>query len=497
MAILVDAVRTVSRATARALQLSDVERSYRALQGDFENLSAAYKFKQQEQVTVQSQLTAMAAAEAEALAAKSASAEALKTVVGGYQTSIEANSAELRSTRAAHQNLQMQYNELSTELRAAERKLAEAHDTTQRLMTEQSQDAAAAAAAGAQSAEALELAQARATEMQGKYTHTQQRLETMEEQFRQIEQGEAATARAMRVLRQLTTRFDAGQVFEQLDTNGDGRVTKAELRDGCHQMGLLPLLYSSRETAGVTELATAVDEKTRPVLSEADETAARMTIDAIMRVVDADGDGVVDTSEFRRLGEMKEELQRISDQISTVQQDADAKLALLAQNSEQRIADLNAQIATTIAERDGALARITVLEDELSSSVKEGARLEESLAASREQLAGMYKAVETQHWGVAQLKEQLKQAEHNEKHIKTLLDASVAAAEQQCARYGIEIAELGQNLAKVTEEAQLSEVALTAAMDVIEHCRTKVSAADWLAISDSTRPQPRRHPRGV
>eukprot|EP01043_Picozoa_sp_COSAG02_P039157 COSAG02_NODE_3071_length_7425_cov_28.395987_4_plen_671_part_00 len=508
MAILVDAVRAVSRATARGLQLSGVEQSYRALQGEFQTLSAAYKFKQQEQDTFQSQLTAMAAAEAEALAAKSASAEALQTVAGGYQASIEANSADLRSTRAAHETLQMQYNELSTELRAAESKLAEAHDTTRRLMTEQSQDAAAAAAAGAQSAEALELVHARANEIEGKYTHTQQRLESMEEQFRQIEEGEAATARALRVLRQLTTRFDAGQVFEQLDTNGDGRLTKAELRESCCQMGLLPLLYNSKETVGFAEQeepATAVDETTRPrpqsqpVLSENDEKAVTMTLDAIMRVVDADEDGAIDTSEFRRLGEMKDELKRISDQMATVRQDADAKLALLTQESEQRIADFKAQLATAVVERDGALARIAVLEHELSSSVKEGAALEESLASSREQLAAMYKAVETQHWGFAQLKEQLKHAEHNEKHIQSLLDASVEAAEQQRASFGIEMAELHQEIAKVTEEAQLSEVALLAAMDVVEHCRTKISAADWRAITASTQPQPQpqQHPLGV
>ena len=71
-----------------------------------------------------------------------------------------------------------------------------------------------------------------------------------------------------------------------------------------------------------------------------------------------------------------------------------------------------------------------------------------------------------------------------------MLDASVEAAEQQRASFGVELAELHEELARVTEEAQLSEVALTAAMDVVEECRTKLSATDWRAITAATQPQP-------
>ena len=166
------------------------------------------------------------------------------------------------------------------------------------------------------------------------------------------------------------------------------------------------------------------------------------------------------------------------------------RIGALREASEAQLADANAQVAAAVAERDGALGRIVVLEDELSTSVKEVSVLEVSLAASREQLAGMYKAVETQHWGVVQLNDRLKQTEQDEKHTRTLLDASVEAAEQQRASFGVELAELHEELARVTEEAQLSEVALTAAMDVVEECRSKLSATDWRAITAATQPQP-------
>lgn len=464
MGILVDAVCTLSRATARGLQLANIERSYNALHEEFESLGAAYKCKQQEEATLQSQLAAMAAAKAEALAAKSASAEALRTVSGGYQANIEASSVELRNTKAAHETLQAKHTELSMELRAATSKLAQAQDSISRSVVEKSQDAAAAAEVAAQSAKALEVERARAKELEAKYTHTKQRLDAMDDNFRQLEQKEAATTRALRVVKQLLSRIDAGHVFEQFDSNGDGRVTRAELRDGCLQMGLWPLLYSSEGQAdfvgGHEELGIAADQAT-PVLNATDENAASMTIEAIVRLVDVDGDGTVDVAEFTRLGQMKQELDRVYDQMATAQHEAQSKLSML--------------------------------EEQLAASVKKVSTLDRSLAASREQLAGMYKAVETQHRGVAKLKDQLKHSETNMKHTQALLDVSVRAAEEQRANWEVEADSLRQELSRVTEEAHLSEVALTAAMDVIDQCRTKVSPADWSTITAATQPPLQQH----
>eukprot|EP01045_Picozoa_sp_COSAG04_P024486 COSAG04_NODE_3062_length_3215_cov_32.175225_2_plen_262_part_00 len=152
----------------------------------------------------------------------------------------------------------------------------------------------------------------------------------------------------------------------------------------------------------------------------------------LMELVDADGDGSIDYTELVRLGQMQEsllkneaELQRCSAEIGTMAETHRRELETKKEQEEQaaaRQSELEASLSSLRTEHTAALEEVRTqraqleaaaaarqeLEAELSRST---AAHEQSQNAARAKLAAMFKTVETQHKGVAQLAQELSKAE--------------------------------------------------------------------------------------
>ena len=237
-----------------------------------------------------------------------------------------------------------------------------------------------------------------------------------------------------------------------------------------------------------------------------------------MRFVDLDGDGSIDTDEFVRLGRMQDELERLGAANVAGATEVAALTEACAQLEQQReetvvmvegvmerqrqaqeglreaydavggeLATTKAAVATATAERDAALVTIA---EQTDAWGRERSELIQKGEASREQVAGMFEAVQAQHAGLEQLRSQLAAAEGDLKATRNLLDASCQAAEKQrmdaaseADRLRLELGKATDEWERATEEAQLAAVALTAAMDVVEQCRLKVSPHAWAEIN--------------
>ena len=119
------------------------------------------------------------------------------------------------------------------------------------------------------------------------------------------------TSRALHLLQKLMCRPDGAQLFLEFDTDGDGTVSREELKEGYAKIG--------------------------EHLSEED-------MDAIMALVDQDGDGAIGYGEFVQMGKMTEDVEALR---MTMQ----ANLAQLKAESEetmvQKIIPLEESLATT------------------------------------------------------------------------------------------------------------------------------------------------------
>ena len=108
--------------------------------------------------------------------------------------------------------------------------------------------------------------------MQQLYTH-------IEEERLHAAQRLDGSVRALHCIQKLMGRPDGADIFQEFDTDGDGQISREELRAGFAKIG--------------------------EELSEAD-------IDAIMTLADTDGDGTIDTNEFVQMGKMTKEVEAMS-----------------------------------------------------------------------------------------------------------------------------------------------------------------------------------------
>ena len=109
------------------------------------------------------------------------------------------------------------------------------------------------------------------TENEYRVSNSEEKIEALADQVELLEEQSTA----LHCLQKLMARPDAAAVFQGFDTDGDGTVSRAELQEGLRKMNL---------------------------------TLTEVQMDAMMALVDEDGDGSVDYSEFARMGQMKEEL---------------------------------------------------------------------------------------------------------------------------------------------------------------------------------------------
>jgi hypothetical protein len=121
----------------------------------------------------------------------------------------------------------------------------------------------------------------------------------------------STSSRALHLLQKLMCRPDGAQLFLEFDTDGDGTVSREELKEGYAKIG--------------------------EHLSEED-------MDAIMALVDQDGDGAIGYGEFVQMGKMTEDVEALR---MTMQ----ANLAQLKAESEetmvQKIIPLEESLKTT------------------------------------------------------------------------------------------------------------------------------------------------------
>ena len=135
--------------------------------------------------------------------------------------------------------------------------------------------------------------------------------EIVEQRHARITTRLTSSSRALHLLQKLMCRPDGAQLFLEFDTDGDGTVSREELKEGYAKIG--------------------------EHLSEED-------MDAIMALVDQDGDGAIGYGEFVQMGKMTEDVEALR---MTMQ----ANLAQLKAESEetmvQKIIPLEESLATT------------------------------------------------------------------------------------------------------------------------------------------------------
>eukprot|EP01046_Picozoa_sp_COSAG06_P039544 COSAG06_NODE_4688_length_4037_cov_11.124238_1_plen_797_part_10 len=172
-------------------------------------------------------------------------------------------------------------------------------------------------------------------------------MERFEAQSATNSEKSAAKLRALHCLQKLMARPDAAQIFQDFDTDRDGTVSRAELHEG---------------------------------LRKIQQELTEVEMDEMMALVDADGDGCVDYSEFAQMSQMKEELARneaklqeeraaqeqrmqeesvaTSSRLQELQSSFDNKLAELSEASAQAAAEAN---EAAQAEREKSAAKLRAL----------------------------------------------------------------------------------------------------------------------------------------
>jgi F0F1-type ATP synthase membrane subunit b/b' len=141
------------------------------------------------------------------------------------------------------------------------------------------------------------------------------------------------TSRALHLLQKLMCRPDGAQLFAEFDTDGDGSVSREELKQGYAKLG--------------------------EYLSEED-------MDAIMALVDQDGDGSMGYEEFVQMGKMTEDVEALR---MTMQE----SLAQLKAESEETMAEkiipLEESLATTRKDLEHTLSHtITEIESTIDET---------------------------------------------------------------------------------------------------------------------------------
>ena len=141
-----------------------------------------------------------------------------------------------------------------------------------------------------------------------------------------LQQRKEASSRAITALQKLMARPDAAKIFARFDLDEDGKVSKDEMQIGLHLIG---------------------------------EDLDDIEMDELMAFVDADGDGSIDTSEFVRLGKMRDELERIGAAKAAATAERDAAF--------EQIEQLQTASALSAANAKATLKRLSTVEDELEN----------------------------------------------------------------------------------------------------------------------------------
>ena len=127
--------------------------------------------------------------------------------------------------------------------------------------------------------------------------------------------------RALSLIQKLMGRADGAEIFAEFDTDGDGSISREELRLGFKKLG--------------------------EELSESD-------LDAIMTLVDADGDGSMNYAEFVQTGKMTNEVaslrQSMMSEIVNVSSRLGADIESLQSHMSREVGELGADMHASLTE---------------------------------------------------------------------------------------------------------------------------------------------------
>ena len=169
-----------------------------------------------------------------------------------------------------------------------------------------------------------------------------------------IENRFSSSSRALHLLQKLMCRPDGAQLFSEFDTDGDGTVSKEELREGFAKIG--------------------------EHLSEED-------MDAIMGLVDQDGDGTIGYDEFVQMGKMTEDVALVTEDVEALRMTIQENLAQLKAESEatmvQKIIPLEGSLTQLQEQTEIDLAKLKAESEE--TMVEKIIPLEETLTQLRQQ----------------------------------------------------------------------------------------------------------------
>ena len=150
--------------------------------------------------------------------------------------------------------------------------------------------------------------------------------------------------RALHLLQKLMGRADGADIFQEFDTDGDGQISRDELRAGFSKIG--------------------------QELSETD-------VDAIMALADTDGDGTIDTNEFVQMGKMTKEVEAMSRSMV-------AGLDALSVRLDGEMVDMSASLSSTVSSLGARLDA-----DVQGVSLQLTERLEEQVACDANEIKNL------------------------------------------------------------------------------------------------------------
>jgi hypothetical protein len=286
-------------------------------------------------------------------------------------------------------------------------------------------------------------------------------MERFEAQSATNSEKSAAKLRALHCLQKLMARPDAAQIFQDFDTDRDGTVSRAELHEG---------------------------------LRKIQQELTEVEMDEMMALVDADGDGCVDYSEFAQMSQMKEELAR-----------NEAKLQEERAAQEQRMQEESVATSSRLQELqssfDNKLAELSEASAQAAAESNEAAQ--QGILALRQDSESTMKTMETRH--VQAWEESRTRADRSEEAFESycqstseavqgVMDISAARAEELnvlCTSCAADLTALSavqtehvQSLAQLKRALEVHSCAFEALQDYMDELQSEVKENDIASTAE-------------